>query len=237
MSERSSPDIDPCPFCRGTMQFRKALWPSDGCVDAIIHAFPTQCGMVEFSDGSIDESIIAKWNTRAPLQPATPTAGEPVAYRWRYDDETKVLWDLRIKRPKFADDPDVICEPLYTRPATGGDAVAGDARLNSIIDRMAKLYNSAATHEGGYAISIGPLFDFIQELKALRSDVAGDVQAATTSTPEGLADFVRRCRAYLEDCPGDGGHSDAAGSTAYELIEEAIEHCIPDVAQPSTEDK
>ena len=49
--------------------------------------------------------------------------------------------------------------------------------------------------------------------------------AATSSTPEGLADFARRCRAYLDDCPGDGGHSDAAGSTAYELIEEAIEHC------------
>jgi Lar family restriction alleviation protein len=50
--------------------------------------------------------------------------------------------------------------------------------------------------------------------------------AATPSTPEGLADFARRCRAYLDDCPGDGGHSDAAGSTAYELIEEAIEHCM-----------
>lgn len=47
------------------------------------------------------------------------------------------------------------------------------------------------------------------------------------SSPDGLADFVKRCRAYLEDRPGYGGHSDAAGSNAYELIEEAIEHCLP----------
>lgn len=58
-------------------------------------------------------------------------------------------------------------------------------------------------------------------------------EAAGASATEELADFVRRCRAYLEDAPGSGGHSDAAGSNAYELIEEAIEHCTPDPAQPS----
>lgn len=35
--------------------------------------------------------------------------------------------------------------------------------------------------------------------------------------------FARRCRAYLDDAPSDGGHSDAAGSSAYELIQEAID--------------
>src|ERR1700728_2776190 len=54
--------IAACPLCKGRMQFRKALWPSDGCVDAIIHAEPTDCGMAEFSDGSADESILAKWH-------------------------------------------------------------------------------------------------------------------------------------------------------------------------------
>lgn len=48
------------------------------------------------------------------------------------------------------------------------------------------------------------------------------------------SDFARRCRAYLDDAPLDGRHSDAAGSNAYELIEEAIEHCatglVPDEA-------
>jgi hypothetical protein len=38
----------------------------DGNVDAIIHAAPTNCGLIEFSDGTVDESIIVKWNTRAP---------------------------------------------------------------------------------------------------------------------------------------------------------------------------
>lgn len=61
-----------CPFCGGAMQFRKALWPSDGNVDAIIHAAPTKCGLSDFADGTVDESILAAWNTRAASQ--TPDA-------------------------------------------------------------------------------------------------------------------------------------------------------------------
>lgn len=34
--------------------------------------------------------------------------------------------------------------------------------------------------------------------------------------------LVDRIKAYLEDHPGDGGHSDAAGATAFELLEEAV---------------
>lgn len=63
----------PCPFCQEAVQFRKALHISDGNVDSIIHAAPTNCPMVVFEDGSIDESILFKWNTRAP-----PAQGEPV---------------------------------------------------------------------------------------------------------------------------------------------------------------
>jgi hypothetical protein len=57
------------------MQFRKALWPSDGCVDAIMHAEPTSCGMVDFSTGTTDESVIAAWNTRPSPVPG-PRCGE-----------------------------------------------------------------------------------------------------------------------------------------------------------------
>ena len=56
--------LKPCPFCQGTMQFRKALHISDGNTDAVIHAYPTQCGMVAFEDGTTDESIIDRWNVR-----------------------------------------------------------------------------------------------------------------------------------------------------------------------------
>ena len=50
------------------------------------------------------------------------------------------------------------------------------------------------------------------------------VELASKSAAEAdvRADFLRRCQAYLDDCPSDGGHSDAAGSTAYELIAEGI---------------
>jgi hypothetical protein len=63
MSDKPTSDVlAPCPLCGVAVQFRKALWPSDGCVDAIIHAAPTDCGMVEYSTGTFDESVIGKWN-------------------------------------------------------------------------------------------------------------------------------------------------------------------------------
>lgn len=54
-----------CPFCGGEMQFRKALWPSDGCTDSITHAEPSECGMLDFSTNTTDESVIAAWNRRS----------------------------------------------------------------------------------------------------------------------------------------------------------------------------
>lgn len=38
--------------------------------------------------------------------------------------------------------------------------------------------------------------------------------------PNNLAD---RIEAYLEDHPSDGGHSDAAGANAWELLQEALD--------------
>lgn len=70
----TAPDkLEPCPFCGGQMRFRKALWPSDGNVDAIIHAEPSKCGMESFSTYTTDESVIAAWNRRPT---PSPEAGE-----------------------------------------------------------------------------------------------------------------------------------------------------------------
>jgi len=59
-------ELLPCPFCGGAMMFRKALWPSDGNTDAIIHAGPSVCGLAAFDVGTADESVIPIWNRRAP---------------------------------------------------------------------------------------------------------------------------------------------------------------------------
>lgn len=59
-------ELLPCPFCGGVMMFRKALWPSDGNTDAIIHAGPSVCGLAAFDVGTADESVIPIWNRRAP---------------------------------------------------------------------------------------------------------------------------------------------------------------------------
>ena len=49
------------------MQPREALWPSDGDVDGIIHASPTDCPLPEFSVHVADDcvSVTAAWNKRA----------------------------------------------------------------------------------------------------------------------------------------------------------------------------
>jgi len=61
-----------CPFCDGPVQFRKALWPSDGNTDAVIHCGPSDdCGLVDFDIGTTDERVIAAWNRRA----AAPAGG------------------------------------------------------------------------------------------------------------------------------------------------------------------
>lgn len=60
-----------CPFCNKAMQYRAALFVSDGCTDAVIHAEHTDCGLVQFDIGATDGGVstIAAWNRR-PTDPA-----------------------------------------------------------------------------------------------------------------------------------------------------------------------
>jgi hypothetical protein len=70
-------ELLPCPFCGGRMQFRKALWPSEGDTDAVIHAEPTVCGLTDFSLGNWDETVLAAWNRRATPE-APSDAWQPI---------------------------------------------------------------------------------------------------------------------------------------------------------------
>lgn len=89
MSEKP---LDNCPFCAGRMMFRKALWPSDGDTDAIIHAFNTNgarfCGMDVFTTYTADESIIELWNRRAPAPsdgpgPSSTAVDDQLVPHWK----------------------------------------------------------------------------------------------------------------------------------------------------------
>ncbi|OPE72569.1 hypothetical protein BEU27_30265, partial [Bacillus anthracis] len=57
---------------------RSALWPSEGDADAIIHADPTDCPMLGFSDGSADGSIIEKWDCSLSNEDDFPSDGSCV---------------------------------------------------------------------------------------------------------------------------------------------------------------
>lgn len=108
--------LAPCPFCNGGMQFRKALWPSDGNCDAVIHAGPNECGLVEFADGSIDESVIGKWNAR--FRPVTAGAADAprLPAGWLNDQLDKAAeraasmpaWMVNPNAPPAASSPSVI---------------------------------------------------------------------------------------------------------------------------------
>jgi hypothetical protein len=100
--------------------------------------------------------------------------------------------------------------------------------FNGLIAGYEALSRSTSMGEGmrhEYSIVAAAL-----RIAALRSAQPPAVEGV--STVEGLTDFARRCQAYLDDHVGNGGHSDAAGSNAYELIEEAIEHIRPLTALP-----
>ncbi len=71
-------ELKHCPFCSKTMMLRSALWPSEGDADAIIHADPTDCPMLGFSDGSADGSIIEKWNCSLSNEDNFPSDGSCV---------------------------------------------------------------------------------------------------------------------------------------------------------------
>lgn len=71
-------ELKPCKFCSKTMMLRSALWPSEGDADAIIHADPTDCPMLGFSDGSADGSIIEKWNCSLSNEDDLPSDGSCV---------------------------------------------------------------------------------------------------------------------------------------------------------------
>ena len=76
MTAPEKPDLLPCPLCNKAMQFRQALWISDGDTDSIIHAEEADCGIAVFLDGTSDHSIIAKWNRRPSPPPASVEAVE-----------------------------------------------------------------------------------------------------------------------------------------------------------------
>lgn len=111
--------LAPCPFCGGAMQFRKALWPSDGNTDAIIHAEPTECGMPAFDIGSTDEGVIAAWNRRALLAQEPPSKQMQHVGECATDDLSQQVCEGMYK--DRCDDNLALCEALRAVYALYGE--------------------------------------------------------------------------------------------------------------------
>jgi hypothetical protein len=89
----------PCPFCGGEVQHRFALWPSDGNVDAIMHAQPSECGLPDFSVGTADsgKAVAAAWNHRIAGQAELRELLREL-YDWSNKTANGLMW-------RFADQP------------------------------------------------------------------------------------------------------------------------------------
>lgn len=89
------------------MQFRQALWPSEGDTDAVIHAYPTLCPMTNFSDGTADKSIIERWNHRPDPAKQRLTATVSIMRFPQLSGPILTLDDLRFNNldPNFIELP------------------------------------------------------------------------------------------------------------------------------------
>lgn len=119
MVTKAHAQLSPCPFCGGAVMFRKALFVSDGCTDAIIHAEPTNCGMTDFTTYTTDESVIAAWNTRTQLRTAAAEGGEAAGYVQPEElQRLATTGEEMIYRDRMQDD----FIPVYLHPPTDSGA-------------------------------------------------------------------------------------------------------------------
>ncbi len=183
----------PCPFCGGAMQFRKALWPSDGNTDAIIHAQPAECPLSDFSNATIDESIIAEWNTRALATPTQCEGQAPVAWlvAWRYDcsecsrvfdrEASALEWGARLSADQRVSGCAVV--PLYATPTQGQPAAVAEAleAAAKIVDAEAERILSKQTPTTG-PLSIADTINLNLRMMAnCLPEISASIRALTRS--------------------------------------------------------
>lgn len=155
-------ELLPCPFCASAKV---------ECCYGLGATYLVECSSCETSGPrSMDRSIaIQSWNTRASLQPATRTAGEAAT------PTTDRFWGDGVKAV----------------PATGGDAVAGDAKMKTAYDALDAVAEFMRKDvQSGDSDLWTPEYEELHDKiivarDTLRSpDVSGDVQAARTREPE-----------------------------------------------------
>lgn len=118
--------------------------------------------------------------------PAPGGAEEPIAWRWRFVDEKG--WVPCNRRPKHANDHDVLCEPLYAHPAPGDGAIRealNDARRYQRL-RVLGCAPSYTTHlQNGMVLRFTNLDEFVDsDLKSNPSrGEAASVYAALPPQP------------------------------------------------------
>jgi hypothetical protein len=171
----------------------------------------------------IPEAVVA---IRASLQPATPTTGEATLI-----NALRYLEEIFPQHPEIKQAADYI-----QRTATGGDAVAGDAKV---------AFKEILSVTDGIKFSAvcWLQLDKVREIAsaALRSpDVAGDVQAARTSNAWSASthdDIIKRLMAGV-GMPNSSSLYVAFKQFANEL--HALAHAAPqsdDLAQPSEQQR
>lgn len=185
-------ELLPCPFCGGAMQPRHALWASDGDTDSVIHAEPSECGLVGFSIGTADNgvSVAAAWNRRPALEHAQRVALPAFDTVWRQDYE----WDGKrgyrygreaLEQVRFG--YEIACKALAAATPSAGEAEARDA-ASAVIEAIAQEWDGCEC--GVFAVGMVDIGETIrrsgrQKLAAMASGsvgINGLTEAETSAT-------------------------------------------------------
>lgn len=192
MGDGMSEELKPCPFCGGEMQFRAALWPSDGDRDSVIHADPSECGIQDFTTDTADKSVIAAWNRRAHLAEQTGAAsiGDDANFRMMLSAVA-----LEHQRDQYSAAFIAACQRVYkyidSRPRQG-DQVADWFDFNNmslitnwLIERGALLTPFTEEKDGDQAAGK----NIIASIEAIIAPRAPSDTQGAGSDPTGAAAF------------------------------------------------
>lgn len=195
-----------CPRCGGPAQFRKALWPSDGNTDAVLHRVGEGCPLDHYSIGSTDEGVIADWNALAALRERRPAAVDREA-ELREVVQLVVDWDgdlpgglrdaaLEALLPTSGPTPDAAKESVHQRqarevmnPGSGGLVSQGGGQS----------YNATPAAVAGDDLADEAEFEVWQE--SIGGDGALPVANASGPREQALREINHYAMMYGQDGP------------------------------------
>lgn len=234
MTSTKRPDggeLKPCPFCKQAMMFRKALWPSDGNIDAIIHAEHGDCGMLEFSNNTTDESIIEVWNTRTPANESPAPQATKKSYikllrtiveiDARYADQIRDLLNVPAPQPpvEWLREALEIISGLAVNLRVGGPDYADLQELSDALERACEVADTALTTLASPSLTAG---------------ASSELRRVWLDRLNAIAPAVENLAGHQEQCDFDGVRVKVSRQALDEVLNVVNDLAVSFVTAPAT---